>query len=349
MSSHCIAGSQHFAAFPVQSYSRGCNLGHTCNATRHLLKHLRCRAEVRDVSTRTANSDALFNALTEACQEYKRVPPSMKTEFSGEIVTAMEGLKAAGALKKWGKGLEGLERRNVFMGELRNVGIKAPEAIAKPSVRNDAAFLGTTVLTTSVIAVAAGSLPGDWGFFVPYLTGAICLVVLAVGSTAPGLLQVVIGKFSSVFPDYRERVLRHEAAHFLTGYLLGLPIVGYSLDLQKAHTDFAEAKIGKRIIERQLEDEEINQLAVVAMAGATSEGMKYPEVQGQTADMIDLQRFMLRSKQKMTDNAQQNMTRWAVYNAAKLLRDNEKEYNALQSCMQRNQSVSDCIMAIEQA
>ena len=73
------------------------------------------------------------------------------------------------------------------------------------------------------------------------------------------------------------------------------------------------------------------------------------QVQGQTADMIDLQRFMLRSKQKMTDNAQQNMTRWAVYNAAKLLRDNEKEYNALQSCMQRNQSVSDCIMAIEQA
>ena len=38
-----------------------------------------------------------------------------KTEFSGEIVTAMEDLKKAGALKKWGKGLEGLERRNVFM------------------------------------------------------------------------------------------------------------------------------------------------------------------------------------------------------------------------------------------
>ena len=41
--------------------------------------------------------------------------PMQKTEFSGEIVTAMEDLKAAGALKKWGKGLEGLERRNVFM------------------------------------------------------------------------------------------------------------------------------------------------------------------------------------------------------------------------------------------
>lgn len=53
------------------------------------------------------------------------------------------------------------------------------------------------------------------GFFVPYLTGSLVIVVLAVGSTAPGLLQAVIGWFAQVFPDYRERVLRHEAAHFL--------------------------------------------------------------------------------------------------------------------------------------
>ena len=49
----------------------------------------------------------------------------------------------------------------------------------------------------------------------PYLTGGISIAVLAVGSTAPGLLEFAIGKFSSIFPDYRERVLRHEAAHFL--------------------------------------------------------------------------------------------------------------------------------------
>ena len=53
------------------------------------------------------------------------------------------------------------------------------------------------------------------GFFVPYLTGGISIVVLALGSTAPGLLGVFINKFSTVFPDYRERVLGHEAAHFL--------------------------------------------------------------------------------------------------------------------------------------
>jgi hypothetical protein len=35
--------------------------------------------------------------------------------------------------------------------------------------------------------------------------------VLAVGSTSPGLLQFAIDKFSLVFPDYKERVIKHGA------------------------------------------------------------------------------------------------------------------------------------------
>ena len=54
----------------------------------------------------------------------------------------------------------------------------------------------------------------------PYLVGGISLVVLAIGSTAPGLLQFFTDKFSRVFPDYRARVLRHEAGHFLVGRLV---------------------------------------------------------------------------------------------------------------------------------
>lgn len=67
----------------------------------------------------------------------------------------------------------------------------------------------------SVLAVVVGQLPGDWGFFGSYLTGGVVIAVLAVGSTAPGLLQFAIDKFSQVFPDYKKRVVEHEAAHFL--------------------------------------------------------------------------------------------------------------------------------------
>ena len=61
-------------------------------------------------------------------------------------------------------------------------------------------------------------LPGDWGFFVPFLTAGTSLVVLAIGSTNPGAIKFLIDRFSLVFPDYRERVTRHEAAHFLVQF-----------------------------------------------------------------------------------------------------------------------------------
>ena len=56
-----------------------------------------------------------------------------------------------------------------------------------------------------------------------------------------------------------------------------VPVTGYYLDIGKAHTDFAEAKLQQRLVERKLSDEEVNQLAVVAMAGATAEAMNYDQ------------------------------------------------------------------------
>ena len=51
---------------------------------------------------------------------------------------------------------------SVRMKSTEQVGIKAPNQVAIPSVRNDAAFLYTLVGVTSVLAVLGGFLPGDW-------------------------------------------------------------------------------------------------------------------------------------------------------------------------------------------
>merc|ERR1712113_644247 len=123
----------------------------------------------------------------------------------------------------------------------------------------------SVVMTTSIVATLSGVLlPGDWGFFVPYLVGGISLGVLAIGSTAPGLLQFAIDRFSNVFPDYRERVLRHEAAHFLVGYLFGVPIAGYTLDVSKEHIDFVEGKLGKSMFVDDIEEGDLDMLSIVA-------------------------------------------------------------------------------------
>ncbi|GLC40871.1 hypothetical protein PLESTB_000013900 [Pleodorina starrii] len=312
----------------------------------------RLRLRIRAEASPTATTDpkALYADLDTVCDNLRRAPSTMRLEFSGPVLETYQQLAAAGVATKWGSALtEALRRRNVFIGELRQVGIKHPDKIAVPSVRNDAAFLFSVVASTSILAVLAGQLPGDWGFFSSYLIGGITLAVLAVGSTAPGLLAVLIDKFSQVFPDYRDRVLKHEAAHFLLGYLLGVPVTGYSVELGREHTEFAEAKLQQRIIERTLSDEEIDSLALVAVAGIAAEGREYEEVMGQTADLFDLQRLLLRSRTRLSDAQQQNVTRWAVWAAAGLLRTHAKEHGALVEAMRRGASMAECVQAIEAA
>jgi succinylarginine dihydrolase len=84
-----------------------------------------------------------------------------KQEVSSRVLEALEGLQKENAIAKWGKALDGtFTRRSVMIGELRNVGVKQPDQIAKPSVRNDTAFLGSVLGGSSIVAVLALQLPG---------------------------------------------------------------------------------------------------------------------------------------------------------------------------------------------
>eukprot|EP00873_Tetraselmis_striata_P011800 jgi/Tetstr1/432064/TSEL_021535.t1 len=347
------SGSMLLQPLPLRCAALGAPLAHRTGVpARRGMATVRASAEpstTSDVSS--SKRGALFADLDESCAYVKSAPSSEKVTASSEVLRSMSDLRDAGAVPSWGAALNGsLERRNVFLGELKQMGILSPDQLGTPSVRDDAAFLIATVGSTSVLALIAGvTLPGDWGFFVPYLLGGISIGVLAIGSTAPGLLQFAINQFSQVYPDYRERCVLHEAAHFLVGYLLGVPISGYSLDVGYVHTDFVEAKLQCRLVEKKLTDEEVDVLAVLAMAGVAAEGLKYEEVTGQTGDLFDLQRILLRSENKLSDNQQQNMTRWAVFQALSLIKSNQASYDALVAAMKERKSVAECIKAIEAA
>ncbi|KAG7567226.1 Peptidase M41-like [Arabidopsis thaliana x Arabidopsis arenosa] len=267
---------------------------------------------------------------------------------SNGVKEALDKLSEEGWAKKWSS-QPYLSRRTTSLRELTTLGIKNAETLAIPSVRNDAAFLFTVVGTTGFIAVLAGQLPGDWGFFVPYLVGSISLVVLAVGSVSPGLLQAAISGFSTFFPDYQERIAAHEAAHFLVAYLIGLPILGYSLDIGKEHVNLIDERLAKLIYSGKLDSKELDRLAAVAMAGLAAEGLKYDKVIGQSADLFSLQRFINRSQPKISNEQQQNLTRWAVLYSASLLKNNKTIHEALMAAMSKNATVLECIQTIETA
>lgn len=116
-------------------------------------------------------------------------------------------------------------------------------------------------------------------------------------------------------------------------YLLGLLILGYSLDIRKEHTNLIDQRLEKLIYIDQLDAKELDKLA-----GLAAEGLEYDTVVGQSADLFSLQvvldlihfccqqkkiklfnsvvlflqRFINRSKPTLSKEQQQNLTRWAV-------------------------------------
>jgi hypothetical protein len=268
------------------------------------------------------------------------LPPSERGDAAEaatkDVSAALNGMKAAGA---------------VFPNELAQMGVKDASAIARPSDANDFNFIVAVVMSTSFLALIVGVvLPGDWGAFGSYLIGGISLAVLAVGSTAPGLLAVAIDRFARIDPSYRDRIARHEAAHFLVGYMLGTPVAGYSLGLGTAHTDFLEAKLERKVYGRiAIKESTMLPLACISMAGVAAEAMAFEDVRGQEADLRDLQRILNKCEPKLGDQAQQQLTRWAVWQSASMLKRHEKAFEALVEAMKGGASVPECLRAIENA
>ncbi|KAL9249805.1 hypothetical protein AKJ16_DCAP00449 [Drosera capensis] len=278
-----------------------------------------------------ASSSSSSSAAAPADVDLKSLEAALTKKDSDAVKKALTQLNESGWANKWSS-QPYVSQWTTSLRELTSLGIKNAENLAIPSVIDDAAFLFTVVGTTGFLGVLAGQLPGDWGFFLPYLLGSISLVVLAIGSTSPGAFSAVSALGVMIFL-------------LVVAYLLGVPILGYSLDIGKEHVNLIDEKLEKLIYSGQLDTKELDRLAVVAMAGLAAEGLTYHKVVDQSADLFTLKRFINRSKPQLSKDQQQNLTRWAVLFAGSLLK-NKAIHEALITAMQKA-TVLKCIQTIE--
>lgn len=81
-------------------------------------------------------TDKSFSRLESAALALRNAPPSEKYDFSKDVLDAMTAMKENGALRLWGSACDPpVDRRNVFLGELKRVGIKEPSVIGVSSIR----------------------------------------------------------------------------------------------------------------------------------------------------------------------------------------------------------------------
>lgn len=160
-----------------------------------------------------------------------------------------------------------------------------------------------------------------------------------------------------VSPKYHNRVVQHEAGHFLIAYLLGILPKGYTLTSLEAFKKEGSLNVqaGTAFVDFEFLDEvnagkvsatTLNKFSCIALAGVASEYLLYGYSEGGLSDINQLD--MLLKSLGFTQKKADSQVRWAVLNTVMILRRHEKVRTELVEAMSKGKSVGSCIEIIEE-
>lgn len=318
-------------------------------------------------------------ATTTATLDKPKAPPKSPEELTAclqaidfassaqDQVSALDSLREEGAISLYksatveaGSGdlrsfpvsLSMLEQRSALTSETLGIGVE--------EVSLDDFKYATLWVTggCSVVGVASlAFLPENVGATICYLVALIPILFLAIGSTAPAVIANAIvslkGEEDSGVSKV-DRVCRHEAAHFLCGYLCGLPIADYATTEENIprvefHDTFDGSSSSLQTAQpRELIQDEVNALAVVAMSGCVAEAMAFGKAEGTNSDLIGLELVFRRSAEFLGAEKQQDLTRWGALTAYRLLTQHQEKLDKLVQAFAAQRSVAECIRILEQ-
>jgi hypothetical protein len=156
--------------------------------------------------------------------------------------------------------------------------------------------------------------------------------------------------------QHRDRILRHEAGHFLVAYFTGIPITGYTLSAWEAFKQgqaglggvtFNTEVLSPNVLDvRQLQLTS-DQFCKVWMAGIAAETLIYGNAEGGTEDRQKLREFLSSVGRPASEFLLKE--RWAIRQAQTLIEDNWASYEALVTAMEQRASVDECYQVIQQS
>ncbi|HIK36814.1 MAG TPA: ATP-dependent Zn protease [Geminocystis sp. M7585_C2015_104] len=161
---------------------------------------------------------------------------------------------------------------------------------------------------------------------------------------------------SLAFPQQKERIIYHEAGHFLTAYLYQIPVSGYTLSPWEAFKNGQDGAAGVVLDFTPFVDKtkynlrelllQIEKISVVLMAGIAAEDVIYKNILGGEDDrkqMLSIYRDL-----GLDINQLKLEQRMAVLKAKNLIKENFSAYLALVEAMKKRLPVAECQEIIRQ-
>jgi len=210
-----------------------------------------------------------------------------------------------------------------------------------------------SITMTSLIGPLVGISPVVPALITFGLMGAATVDTLSLQGRGGTLLIDWLAQFS---PEHRERVIRHEAGHFLIAHLMDIPVTDYTLTAWEAlrqgqpgrgGVTFDTQELEQQVARGELPAQLVDRYGAVWMAGIAAEQLTYGNAQGGNDDR---QKFHILWQQIQRPQAECEVKlRWSALKARTLLESHRPAYEALVEAMTQRRPVADCIELVQRS
>ncbi len=222
--------------------------------------------------------------------------------------------------------------------------------------------ISLNIVAIAIFLVVMASLLGPLVNISPGMTAIAAFVLLSIAtldnfSGGGRLGTLLVDGIANLSAEHRQRVARHEAGHFLTAYLLEIPITGYTLTawetLRQQQPGQGGVQVEQDGLTSLLSQEErslfqlkhlLERYSTVWMAGIVAEELVYGDVEGGAGDRQLFREFWTQI-QDTADLDQQE--RWSCLRAKTLLENHWAAYEALAKALEARSPLSECYAIIQ--
>jgi hypothetical protein len=214
------------------------------------------------------------------------------------------------------------------------------------------------LVAISIFFMTMSALLGPLFNLSPTIPAVATFAILGIATLDSFSLQgkggtLLLDWIAGFSPAHRDRIVHHEAGHFLVAHLLGIPITGYTLTAWEAlkqgqsgqgGVSFDDSKLASQLEQGKIGAQMLDRYCTIWMAGIAAETLVFNNAEGGTDDKSKLAAVL--TSLGFSASVFEQKQRFYALQAKTLLQENWSAYEALVNAMRQRASVTECLSTL---